>query len=140
MQYQITLMTLNRYDELISFWKATAGLSISGDDNYNNLQRFFQRNPKLNFVALNENHIIATIKCSHDRRRGYLHHLAVKDEFRHRGIGRELVEKSVNNLRKEGIKEIRVFVLDRNNAGLEFWKHLGFTEQVYDYRTLALNG
>jgi ribosomal protein S18 acetylase RimI-like enzyme len=133
-------MTLNRYDELISFWKATAGLSISGDDNYNNLQRFFQRNPKLNFVALNENHIIATIKCSHDGRRGYLHHLAVKDEFRHRGIGRELVEKSVNNLRKEGIKEIRVFVLDRNNAGLEFWKHLGFTEQVYDYRTLALNG
>ena len=61
MQYQITMMTLNRYAELITFWNAAAGLSISDDDNYDNLQRFFKRNPKLNFVVLHENHIIGTI-------------------------------------------------------------------------------
>jgi N-acetylglutamate synthase len=137
-EYHIIKMTLDRYDELITFWHTTEGLWTSDDDDYENLQRFLQRNPNLSFVVLYENSVIGTIKCSHDGRRGYLHHLAVKNEFRNCGIGRELVEKCVQNLRIKGIRKIRVFVLDSNKAGLRFWKHMGFNEQIYDYRTLEL--
>jgi len=139
-EYYITEMNLDRYDELVAFWRNTEGIWNSDDDDYDNLQRFIQRNPGLNLMVLHEDGIIGAVKCSHDGRRGYLHHLAVKEEFRNRGIGRELVEECVQNLSKEGIKKIRIFVLDSNNVTLGFWKKLGFDEQVYDYRTLEFEG
>ena len=136
MNYYITEITLDRYEELVTLWRNTEGLWTSDDDDYDNLQSFLERNPGLNLMVLYEGRIIGAVKCSHDGRRGYIHHLAVKKEFRDHGIGRELVENCVENLRNEGIKKIRVFVLDNNRAALKFWKNLGFSEQIYDYRTL----
>ena len=92
----------------------------------------------MNLVVLHENRIIATIKCSHDGRRGYIHHLAVKKEFREKGIAKELVNKCIKNLQEKGIKKYRVFVLDSNKEAMDFWKHIGFEEQIYDYRTFQM--
>jgi ribosomal protein S18 acetylase RimI-like enzyme len=139
MEYKVVAMNLNRFDELINFWKSIEGLYLSDDDSYENLSVFLKRNPKLNFVVLRGDSIIATIKCSHDGRRGYIHHLAVKEGFRKKGIARELVARCLNNLREKGIKEYRVFVVDSNQEAIRFWKHIGFEEQVYDYRTLQMN-
>ncbi|MFC2035087.1 GNAT family N-acetyltransferase [Chloroflexota bacterium] len=136
MEHYITEMTLDRYDELITFWHNTEGIWNSDDDDYANLQRLLQRNPGLSLVVLHEDRIIGTVKCSHDGGRGYLHHLAVNKEFRNRGIGHELVLRCLQGLRKEGIKKTRIFVLDTNSANLGFWKNLGFDEKIYDYRTL----
>ena len=88
MKYKIIEMKLNRFNELIEFWHSIEGLYISDDNNYGNLEIYLKRNPKLNFITLYENRIIAAIKCSHDGRRGYLHHLAVKKEFREKGIAK----------------------------------------------------
>ena len=139
MKYKIIEMKLNRFDELIKFWKSIEGLYISDDDNYENLKIYLKRNPKLNFIVLHENRIIAAIKCSHDGRRGYIHHLAVKKRFRGKGIAKELIDKCLNNLRDKSIKKIRIFVLDNNEEAITFWKHIGFEEQIYDYRTFQMN-
>ena len=132
-------MILNRYKELIEFWRSCEGLWVSDDDSYENLKIYFKRNPKSNFIVLHENKIIGTVKCSHDGRRGYIHHLGVKEEFRKQGIARELVEKCIECLRAQGINKFRVFVLDSNREALEFWEHMGFEEQIYDYRTFQKN-
>lgn len=102
---------------------------------------YLKRNPKLSFIALSKNSIIGTIKCGYDGRIGYLHHLAVKKEFRKEGIVKKLINKFLDNLQKNGIPmdKVRVFVLDMNKTALEFWKHNGFEEDVYDYRTLRMN-
>ena len=133
-------MKLDRYPELIDFWKNTEGLWASDDDSYENLKIFLKRNPRLNFIAVSENKIVGTLKCSHDGRMGYLHHLAVKKEFRKEGIAKKLINKSLDNLQKAGITKdkVRVFVLDTNKPALKFWKHNGFTELIYDYRTFEL--
>jgi ribosomal protein S18 acetylase RimI-like enzyme len=133
-------MKLDRYQELIDFWKNIEGLWISDDDSYENLQIYLKRNHHLNFIALYENKIIGTIKCGHDGRRGYLRHVAVKKEFRKQGIAQKLISKSVEALQKNGIPydQVRGFVLDTNKAALEFWKHNGFEEQIYDYRTFQM--
>ena len=140
MKYKIIEMKLDRYQELIDFWKNTEGLWAGDDDSYENLKIFLKRNPRLNFIAVSENKIVGTLKCSHDGRRGFLHHLAVKKEFRKEGIARELINKFLANLQQACINKdrVRVFVLDTNKPALEFWKHNGFTEQIYDYRTFEL--
>jgi putative acetyltransferase len=133
-------MKLDRYQELIDFWKNTEGLWASDDDSYENLKVFLTRNPRLNFIAVSENKIVGTLKCSQDGCRGFLHHLAVKKEFRKEGIANELISKCLKNLQKAGITKdkVRVFVLDTNKNALAFWKHNGFEEQTYDYRTFEL--
>ena len=140
MKYKIIEMKLDRYHELIDFWKNTEGLWVSDDDSYENLKIFLKRNPRLNFIAVSENKIVGTLKCTHDGRRGYLHHLAVKKEFRKEGIAKKLINKSLDNLQKAGITKdkVRVFVLDTNKPALKFWKHNGFIEQIYDYLTFEL--
>src|SRR4030042_3188320 len=130
MKYKIVEMKLNRYDELIAFWKSCAGIWVSDDDSYENMKIYLKRNPKTNFVVLHEEKIIGTVKRSHDGRRGYIHHLAVKEEFRKQGIAGELVEKCIRLLQEKGIKKYRVFVLDSNPEAIKFWKHIGFEEEV----------
>jgi hypothetical protein len=70
LKHKIVEMKLDRYQELIDFWKNTEGLWTSDDDSYENLQIYFKRNPKLSFIVLHENSIIGTIKCGYDGRRG----------------------------------------------------------------------
>jgi N-acetylglutamate synthase len=140
LKYKIIEMKLDRYLELIDFWKNTEGLWASDDDSYENLRIFLKRNPGLNFIAVSENKIVGTLKCSQDGRRGFLHHLAVKKEFRKEGIAKALINKCLEKLQQAGITsdKVRVFVLDTNKPALEFWKHNGFVEQIYDYRTFEL--
>jgi N-acetylglutamate synthase len=135
MKYNVEIMNLDMHAELLAFWKNTPGIWVSDDDSYENLKIYFKRNPKSNFIVLHENEIIGTVKCSHDGRRGYIHHLAVKEEFRKQGIAKELVDKCMAFLLSQGIKKFRVFVLDSNPQALKFWEHMGFEEQIYDYRT-----
>ena len=139
MKYRITEMQLDRFNELIDFWKSCEGIYLSDDDEYENLKIYLKRNQKLNFIVLHENRIIATIKCSHDGRRGYIHHLAVQKEFRKEDIAIELINKCLEQLQKIGIRKYRVFVQDSNKEAINFWKHIGFDEQVYDYRTFQMN-
>jgi putative acetyltransferase len=133
-------MKLDRYPELIDFWKNNEGLWASDDDSYANLKIFLKRNPRLNFIAVSDKNIVGTLKCSHDGRRGFLHHLAVKKEFRKEGIAKALINKCLGKLQQAGITRdrVRVFVLDTNKPALEFWKHQGFVEQIYDYRTFKI--
>lgn len=71
--------------------------------------------------------------------RGYFNHLAVKKEFWKKGIARELIDICLEQLKEEGIGKYRVVVPDENKRALEFWKHIGFSEQVYDCRTFQMN-
>ena len=132
-------MSLHQYGRLMDFWKQSEGLYLGDDDTYEKLETYLKRNPGTNLVALYENEIIATIKCSHDGRRGYIHHLAVKREFRKQGIARELVYRCLKILQEKGITKFRVFVLDSNQEAIHFWKRIGFEEQIYNYRTLQIN-
>jgi ribosomal protein S18 acetylase RimI-like enzyme len=55
----------------------------------------------------------------------YLRHLYIRPEFRRRGLGRAAVAW----LRERGESpRLRVDVLVRNEAGLAFWRALGFTD------------
>ena len=140
MDFTIEAITMDRYDDLIAFWNATEGIWHSDDDEHENLERFLARNPGLGVVALQGKRIIGTVKCGHDGRRGYLHHLGVASEYRNRGIGRVMVSVCLKNLAKVGISKVRVLVMDTNQDAITFWKRIGFSEREYDYRTLAYDG
>lgn len=138
MSYRVEPMSMRRYDELIRFWNGCEGLFQSDDDERDNLRRYLHRNPGMSLVVTKGGEIVATLKAGHDGRRGFLHHLAVKEEHRGAGLARKLVERCLALLAEQGIRQVRVFVYDSNRAALAFWKHMGFEVMEYDYRTLRL--
>lgn len=59
-----------------------------------------------------------------------IHHLAVSPAHRRRGVGRELVSKSLAALRRDGIQKCHLLVFHQNSDGREFWKRVGAEERL----------
>ena len=61
-----------------------------------------------------------------DGRRGHIYHLMVKSEYRNSGIGKELLNKVENGLKKQGIRKIFLVVFKNNILGSKFWENNGY--------------
>jgi ribosomal protein S18 acetylase RimI-like enzyme len=119
-------MTLEDYDEVAQLWRNAEWISLSDTDARKPMKLFLDRNPGLSLVVRDGARLIGTILCSHDGRRGYLHHLAVDKRYRRRGIGTDLVQRCLTALAKEGIIKCNIYFLEENEAGMAFWARNGF--------------
>lgn len=99
------------------------------DDSKDGIIRFLKRNPKTCFIAEENGTAAGTIIAGHDGRRGYIYHTAVLPEFRRRGIATELLARSVDALKKQGIAKAALVVFSDNEAGNAFWEKQGFTKR-----------
>ena len=129
-------MSLDDYDSVYRLWSTAEGMSLGDDDNREGIALYLLRNPKSCFVALDGAEIVGVALCGHEGRRGILRHLAVRQEYRRRGIAASLVQSCFEALVAEGIKKCNIFVMDDNGAGMEFWEHIGFYRLEDNYRTL----
>jgi ribosomal-protein-alanine N-acetyltransferase len=57
---------------------------------------------------------------------GLIISIAVKKEWRRRGIGRKLIEKLLENFKKEGAKIVFLHVREENKEAINFYRALGF--------------
>ena len=138
----IRKMTLDDYESVYALWRVTEGMGLNNvDDTKEGIARFLLRNPRTCYVAESEENgmVRGAILCGHDGRRGYIYHLAVNVADRGHGIGRDLVEKALYGLKREGISKVALVVLDENNVGNKFWERIGFTKRNdLVYRNQAL--
>jgi ribosomal protein S18 acetylase RimI-like enzyme len=61
-----------------------------------------------------------------ERRYGYIEEMIITESLRGKGIGKELLDYAVNDLRTKKIDEIEMNVWDNNITGLKFYKKYGF--------------
>ena len=130
MDYLIREMTIQDYQDVCSLWERTEGLKLDESDEYENLERYLLRNPKLSYVVWDDDRIIGAVKCGQDGRRGYLYHLAVDHEYRNLGISKMLYSKCIQELKKQGIMKCTLYILCDNVDGLNYWEHNGW--KVFD--------
>jgi ribosomal protein S18 acetylase RimI-like enzyme len=123
-------MTINDYDQVLTLWKRTSGLGLSGVDSREGICSFLKRNPGLCFVCREEESVIGTILCGHDGRRGYIYHLAVDENYRKRGLGRQLTELSLDALRTQGIVKCHLFVYRDNKEAELFYDRMGWQKRT----------
>ncbi len=127
MNLVISPLTLDVYENVMTLWKESEGIGLSGADSKESLRFYLERNPKLSLVAMDENGmLVGAILCGHDGRRGYIHHLAVRSDCRRQGIGRKLVEEVLSRLRAQGIQKCHLFIFNDNVSAIAFWKSLGW--------------
>ncbi|HHV97577.1 MAG TPA: GNAT family N-acetyltransferase [Clostridiaceae bacterium] len=128
-------MQIDDYNEIYELWYNTPGVGLSNADKRENIERFLARNKGLSFFCKHGGKIIGTIMCGHDGRRGHIYHLAVAENYRGKGIGRRLVEMSLERLKSEGIDKCHIFVYPENDIGNGFWTSRGWIkrEDVFVY-------
>lgn len=120
-------MNINDYDKVHALWKECEGMDLNDiDESEKGIAKYLNRNPDSCFVEEKDNQIVGVILAGHDGRRGSVHHLAVKREYRKKGIGRNLLNIALDALKKEGIRKVGIFVYDDNEIGKEFWNSQDF--------------
>ena len=124
-QFDISL-----YDEVLALWQECEGIGLSDADSRESINKYFDRNPGMSFVASFSGEIIGVILAGHDGRRGYIHHLAVHPDYRRRGLARRLVDRSIEVLQNSGIRKCHLFIFNNNNDGLAFWKNIGWRHRL----------
>lgn len=133
--FVLRAMSIADYDEVLALWRISEGVGLSDADSRTAIDAYLERNPAMSFVARAADHnLIGAVLCGHDGRRGFLHHLAVRSDLRHFGIGRALVDACLSALQSVGIDKCHLFVYVENRAGRAFWQACGWEERV----TLAL--
>lgn len=118
------------WKKILALWQNLPGMGLNNiDDSKDGIIRFLKRNPKTCFIAEENGTAAGTIIAGHDGRRGYIYHTAVLPEFRRRGIATELLARSVDALKKQGIAKAALVVFSDNEAGNAFWEKQGFTKR-----------
>ena len=131
MNLVILPFTLDAYENVMTLWKESEGIGLSGADSKENIRSYLERNPNMSLVAKDANGtLVGAVLCGHDGRRGYIHHLAVRSDCRRQGIGQKLVEEVLNRLRAEGIQKCHLFIINDNVSGIAFWESLGWTPRT----------
>jgi ribosomal protein S18 acetylase RimI-like enzyme len=123
-------MLLSDFENVHTLWQRTAGLGLSGVDSREGIHKFLERNPGLSFICEVKGTMVGTILCGHDGRRGYIYHLAVDDVYRKQGIGKQLTERSLRALRREGIVKCHLFVYRDNDTAELFYNRLGWQKRT----------
>ena len=136
----IRKMVINDYDDVYALWMSCSGMGLNNlDDSREGIDRFLKRNPDTCFVAECDNKIVGVIIVGNDGRRGYIYHTAVNLQYRKRGIARQLVEASMQELKRCGINKVALVVFEKNESGNIFWEKLGFTvREDLVYRNKAI--
>ena len=119
---------INDYDAAIELWQRVEGLEIAEGDDKESVAQFLARNPALSRVATDGSAIVGVALCGHDGRRGHVYHLAVDPAYQGRGLGKRLLDESLADLRRTGVKRVIIMVADDNASGRQFWKRSGFEE------------
>ena len=120
------------YDNVLALWESAGGDGVRVDltvDSREAIEGFLARGPGLSQVCEVDGRIIGTALCGQDGRRGYLYHIVVSPECRRRGVATELIGRSLDKLREEGIVKCHLFVFRTNERAALFYEGTGWTRR-----------
>ena len=137
---EIRKMTIADYDGVYALWMSCRNMGFNDvDDSREGIERFLRRNPETVFIAVEDGEVEGVILGGHDGRRGFLHHMAVREKCRRTGLGTKLLDTCLEAMKREQISKVALLVFKYNEAGNAFWEAQGFTvREDLNYRNKAL--
>ena len=137
MNINIAPFTMDVYEKVMTLWNEAEGVGLSGADSKESIGSYLERNPNMSLIAEDsQGTLLGAVLCGHDGRRGYIYHLAVQSDHRHRGIGRKLVQECLSSLKVAGIQKCHIFIFEDNTSGTDFWRGIGWTYRT-DIRVIS---
>lgn len=130
MPTELRPFTESHYPAARALWQRTPGVGLSAADEPDAMARFLRRNPGMSHVAWDGDRLVGTILCGHDGRRGLIHHLVVAESHRRQGLGQQLLQLALAELKRAGIDKCHLLVFRDNATGMHFWRAVAATERT----------
>jgi ribosomal protein S18 acetylase RimI-like enzyme len=96
------------------------------------------------FVALADSRVVGWCDVVQNRHEGTRHGgtlgMGVVSDFRHRGIGAELLRRTLGAARLKGIERVELEVFSSNEGAIELYEHSGFLREGCKRRARILDG
>ncbi len=92
-------MTIEDYEEVFAMWLTTSKRALSRADEKPQMERYLKHNCGMSQVAVIDGKIVGTVLAGHDGRRGFIHHMAVKPEYRRQRIGHALADAAIKKIK-----------------------------------------
>lgn len=104
-------------------WKARKAKHIDWD---------VAANPEGVFVAEEDGVVLGYVTTRIDResRLGWIPNIAIRPDFKSRGLGKHLMEAALEYFRKAGMTHVKIETLAVNEIGSRFYPQMGFKEVI----------
>ena len=118
---------MSDYSAVLALWQQSApGITLRPSDEPAEVARKLERDPDLFLVAEEDSIIIGVIMGAWDGRRGWIHHLAVQESWRNRGVGSALLSEVEKRLKIKGCLKVNLMVLKDNFDAQRLYARLGY--------------
>ncbi|MHB9032971.1 MAG: GNAT family acetyltransferase [Anaerolineae bacterium] len=122
---------MSDYPAVVALWQqAGPGITLRPSDEPAEVARKLERDPDLFLVAEEGAEIIGVIMGAWDGRRGWIHHLAVRDDWRNRGVGSSLLSEVEARLKTKGCLKVNLMVMKANIDAQRLYTRLGYQEMT----------
>lgn len=129
--FNIRAISSDDYDALVELWTASgSGFQVNGRESREALTRHFERFPHLSFAAISGGQFVGVVLGTHDGRKGWINRLAVRPEFRRRGIAQALVRACDAAIRAAGIEIVAALVESENEPSAAMFRKLGYSDAI----------
>ena len=126
---QIREFTMQDYAAVYALWaNAGPGISLRPSDQPAEVEKKLMRDPDLFLVAEEDGRVVGVLMGAWDGRRGWLHHLAVEETWRNRGIGTALLEEVERRLKAKGCLKVNLLIHRSNADARRLYERLGYQE------------
>ena len=113
-------------DQVISLWKDTFPISSPHNDPELSLKRKIEYDKKFLFIAEDRNKIIGTVMGCYDGHRGWIYSLVVREDYKKRGIGMQLISRVEEELKKYNCPKVNLQVHGENKEVIGFYRKIGY--------------
>lgn len=127
--------SIEDYDEIINLWdEANIPYKPKGRDKIKNISKELKSQPEYWIGAYSKDgELIGIVFGTDDGRKGWINRLAVKREYRGRGIGTKLVKKLEEIFEDKGFKIWAALIEPDNPEAMKFFEKLDFEDYGIKY-------
>jgi len=115
-------------DAVLAFWKASAE-DTNREDDRGAVERLLARDPEALVLAVAGAEIVGSVIAGWDGWRTHLYRVAVREDWRRRGVSRALMARAEQRFSSAGSRRADAMVLEGNRQGQAAWRALGYAPQ-----------
>jgi ribosomal protein S18 acetylase RimI-like enzyme len=115
-------------DAVLAFWRSSAEDTNRRDDLFA-LEQLLARDDAALILAVAGEEIVGSVIAGWDGWRCHLYRVAVRQDWRRRGVSRALIAEAEHRFAAYGAHRVDAMVLEDNTLGHSAWTALGYSPQ-----------